>query len=377
VNAAAMPSRRAAAAGAWVPDAIWIARSAAASPLAQRIRTRLPHTPVEIADDLTPADDVARFADGKRRLVLQRHAGSFLHHCPAGTTGLVCCNYLVLNFGSNCPFDCSYCFLQEYVANNPALKVYTNAADGLAELDRVLRAHTERTFRVGTGELIDSLALDHLTDQTCELVPFFATRPNAVLELKTKSAQIDNLLRLDPKDRVVVSWSVNAGVVCDTDEIGTASLAARLAAARRVQDAGYRVGLHFDPLIAFDGWEAAYRAAIDLVFAHVDPRRVAWVSLGSLRMSPRLKAAIKTRPQNGQALSPQLLTSELVPGADGKARVWRGLRVQMYRSMLEWLRQVDERMPRYICMEPASVWERTVGSVPTDREVADTLVGRR
>ena len=69
-----------------------------------------------------PAD----FASGKRRLVLQRHHGTFLQHCPAGTTGMVCCNYLVVNFASNCPYDCSYCFLQDYVANNPAVKIYTN-----------------------------------------------------------------------------------------------------------------------------------------------------------------------------------------------------------------------------------------------------------
>jgi spore photoproduct lyase len=52
-------------------------------------------------------------------LVLQRHRGGFLRHCPAGTAGLVCCNYLVVNLASNCPMDCSYCFLQDYLADAP------------------------------------------------------------------------------------------------------------------------------------------------------------------------------------------------------------------------------------------------------------------
>ena len=103
-----------------------------------------------------------------------------------------------------------------------------------------------------------------------------------------------------------------------------------------MQAAGYQVGFHFDPLIAHDGWEAGYRDTIDAVFRHLDTRRVAWVSLGSLRMTAGLKAAIKARPQHAT-----ILDSELVPGPDGKERVWRGLRVKMYRQMLQWLRDVD------------------------------------
>ena len=77
-----------------------------------------------------------------RRTVLQRESdeflftrqrSTFLEHCPAGTSGLVCCNYLVVTLISNCPMDCSYCFLQEYLANNPTLKVYTNVEDLLSK----------------------------------------------------------------------------------------------------------------------------------------------------------------------------------------------------------------------------------------------------
>ena len=353
----------------WVPDALWIEHGEEDSTLAQRLRARLPETPVHVTDDLSTVEPKADLTAGKRRLLVQRHRGTFLQHCPAGTTGMVCCNYLVMNFGSNCPFDCSYCFLQAYLANNPALKVFTNVADGLAEIDGVLRAHPERTFRIGTGELADSLALDHLTDLSCELVPFFAARPNALLELKTKSDRIDNLLRLDPQDRVVVSWSVNAPAIVAAEEPATASLQARVVAAARVQAAGYKVGLHFDPLIAHDGWEEGYRDVVTMIFSQLDTRRIAWVSLGSLRMTPQLKTAIKTRPQPAA-----VLTSELVPGPDGKERVWRGLRVKMYRRMLEWLRGVDAAMPLYICMEPAGVWEKVFGEALTDREVAHRLV---
>jgi spore photoproduct lyase len=203
-------------------------------------------------------------------------------------------------------------------------------------------------------------------------VPFLAERPNALLELKTKSDCIDNLIGLDPKDRTVISWSLNATAIMTTEEDRTATLDERIAAALRVQAAGYRVGFHFDPIIAHDGWEKGYREVIERVFPRLDTRRIAWVSLGSLRMTPRLKAAIRARSQPSR-----VLTGELVPGPDGKERAWRGLRVKMYRRMLEWLRQIDDRMPVYMCMEAPGVWDKVFGESPTDRALAQRLTARQ
>jgi spore photoproduct lyase len=347
----------------FTPTEVWIERGQENTALVRNALSRMPQVAARFFEP-RQLPSAQTFEEGKRSLVLQPHRGEFLRHCPAGTAGLVCCNYLVINLASNCPFDCSYCFLQEYLSNNPQLTVFTNFDTALAEVDTVLRARPDRTFRIGTGELSDSLALDPIVGLSRELVPFFAARPNAILELKTKSDCVDDLLDLDPCERVVVSWSVNAGPVVDADEHGTASLAGRIAAARRVQDAGYRLGFHFDPLIEFDGWEEGYRAAIAAIFSAVDPSRVAWVSLGSLRLSPGLEQAMRAR-----RLSRHALSAELVRSSDGKSRLWRGLRLRMYRILIAELHAVDSRLPIYLCMEPPGVWQHVVGEIPTDREL--------
>jgi spore photoproduct lyase len=351
----------------YVPEEICIDREALDSTVARTVLARAGRCPVRILD-AREAPPAASVRDGKRRLLLQRHAGTFLRHCPAGTAGLVCCSYLVVNLASNCPMDCSYCFLQDYLAGNGQLKAFTNVEDALREIDAVLRARPDRSFRIGTGELADSLALDPLTGLSRLLVPFFARHRNATLELKTKTDCVDELLDLDPAGRVVVSWSVNAAVLVAREEAGTASLEERVAAAQRVQGAGYRIGLHFDPLIEFDGWEAGYGAAVETIFSAIDPSAVAWVSLGSLRVSRSLRRAIRAR-----GLPQPVLGSELVEGADGKARVWRGLRLRMYALLVERLRAVDPHLPIYLCMEPASIWSRVMGEVPSDRELGMRL----
>ncbi|MBI3795922.1 MAG: radical SAM protein [Deltaproteobacteria bacterium] len=357
------------------PSEILIERGEEDAPVVQRTLARLPEVPVRIVDKGwerggTESNGTDSFAAGKRRLLFTRQHSTFLEHCPAGTPGLVCCNYLVVSLISNCPMDCSYCFLQEYLANNPTLKVFTNVADLLHEVAAVVDRQPWRQFRIGTGELSDSLALDALLGFSADLVPFFAERKNALLELKTKSDCVAGLLTLDPKDRVVVSWSLTPPEIVEREEHGTAAFCARLEAARRVQMAGYKLGFHFDPLIEYPGWEEGYRDTVARVFSTIDPRRVAWVSLGSLRLTPALRVTMRRRfPQT------RLLSGEQVPCADGKWRTFQALRVKMYRALAGWLREAAPQVPLYMCMETAPVWEKVFGRAPTcDKEVARALV---
>ncbi len=359
------------------PKQILIERGEENAPVVLRVLERLPHVPVRIVDKDwerdAPIDQTSdTFAAGKQSLFFTRNRSRFLEHCPAGTPGLVCCNYLVVSLISNCPMDCSYCFLQEYLANNPLLKVYTNVDDLLGEVAAAVDRQPWKQFRIGTGELSDSLALDPLLGFSADIIPFFAKRKNVLLELKTKSDCIDGLLSLDPhnrNERTVVSWTITPAEISDTEEHGTASFAERIEAARRVQEAGYRIGFHLDPLIEYPDWEAGYRGTIDRLFSAIDPHRVAWISLGSLRLTPTLRATVRRRfPRT------RLLSGEQVRCADGKWRTFQPLRVKMYRTISTWLRQAAPTAPLYMCMETAPVWEKVFGQAPScDKEVAHSL----
>ncbi|MGA7871159.1 MAG: spore photoproduct lyase family protein, partial [Candidatus Binatus sp.] len=252
-------------------DAVFVEHGCANSTLATRILRALPReVPVtHLADNDTreaarPASGVPDpFGAGKRRLVIARRKTPFLMPCPAGSSKFACCGYLVLTLASNCPMDCTYCFLQEYLADNPAFQVYANFADSFDELDRLCHNARGRSFRVGTGELADSLAFDSITSVSRDLIDFFAARENLTLELKTKTDEIENLLSMDPRGRVLVSWTLSPDAVYRSSEHLTAAPSARIAAARAVLDAGYRVAFHFDPLIAYPGAERDYLRLID------------------------------------------------------------------------------------------------------------------
>ena len=265
--------------------------------------------------------------------------------------------------------DCSYCYLQDYLSDNASLKVFSNIGDLIDEADRTLRRHRGLFFRIGTGEITDSLALEPYTGIVREIIPYFAEQSNVLLELKTKSDCVDNLLDLDPKGRIVVAWSMNPRPVIERDEHGTASFAERLAAARRCQEAGYRLGFHFDPMIEYPDWENDYQPMVEEIFATVDWRRVSWLSLGVLRETPGLKRVMRQRfPQT------RLLAGEQVPCPDGKLRYFQPQRIQMYRKMVQWIRRFAPTVQIYLCMESKEIWQKVFGFFPAcEKELGNQL----
>jgi spore photoproduct lyase len=358
----------------FVPEAIVVERGVEDAPMVRRCRERLTGVPFTVVEDRRELRSALAgdFAAAKRRLLLAPHRGSFLGHCPAGTRGLACCSYLVMNLASNCPMDCGYCFLQEYLADAAPLTAYVNPEAALAELAQVLDRHADRRFRIGTGELADSLALDPLTGVSAELVPFFAARPNALLELKTKTDAVDELLRHEPKERVVVAWSLAPAAAVALAERGTASVAARLAAARRVLAAGYKVAVHFDPMIEHAGWEEGYRDLVASVAAAVPSDRLAWISMGALRFSPGLKTRVRDRFPGTP-----LLAGEQVPGVDGKWRDFQALRVAMYLRIRAYVEAALPDVPLYLCMETPEVWQRVFGTPPPSEQMLGARLAAR
>jgi len=336
-------------------------------PMVQRMIARLPGLSVRVLKDPAPLfrallQEEDPQGAGKKVLFLSAFPGEFVKKCP-GTQGFICCNYTVVNAATGCPLDCTYCILQLYLRNNPVLRVFVNTEEIFRSLHALFAAHPDRTFRIGTGELTDSLALDPLTGLSRELVPFFARQGKAVLELKTKTDHIENLIDLDHRGRTVIGWSVNPEEVIAAEEKGAASLQARLRAAKRCREAGYRIAFHFDPMVFREGWEKMYAGVVEDLFRSVSPEGIAWISLGGLRFPPALKEIMRER----FSASP-LITGEFVPSPDGKMRYLRSIRVPAYRKMVEWIRAFGPEVPLYLCMESREVWEQVFDRIPSGIE---------
>ena len=50
---------------------------------------------------------------------------------------------------------------------------------------------------------------------------------------------------------------------------------------------------HFDPMIQYPGWQGGYKKLVDTIFERIPKDKIAWLSLGTLRMTPKLKKIIE------------------------------------------------------------------------------------
>ena len=290
-------------------------------------------------------------------MILANQKSEFLKFCP-GTQRHICCGYQILNLVNNCEINCSYCILQGYL-NSPFITVYVNTEDLFSELDQKLTQHPAKIFRIGTGELADSLSTDHLTEYSRELVSFFKDKKNCLLELKTKTTLINNFINEPHNGRTVVAWSMNSAKVAAREESAAPTLGQRLDAAELCQDAGFKIAFHFDPMIYYSQWEKDYSAIVEKIFDKIKPENIVWISLGALRYPPLLDKTIRANHPHSK-----IVYGELFPGIDGKMRYFKPLRIEMFGKMYQWIKKIAPDVFVYLCMESSEVWEKAFGWTP-------------
>jgi len=293
--------------------------------------------------------------DARRDYVfLVESKAAFIKICPC-TKACRRCGYWILNIGFGCPMDCSYCYLQTY-SNVPGLILAANIEDYYKYLEKFDQSLTGK-LRIGTGEFMDSLAFDEYTEYSTALIPFFRNMKNLVLELKTKTNKIGNVLKEEPHDNVVISWSMNTGNMAQKYEKGAPDLNERLESARAAARRGYKIGFHFDPLIYYDKWEDEYRELVEKMFSFDEIRKnTVWISLGSLRYTPGLKQTVEKRFSDNL----MFYEGEFFEDGNGKMRYKKELRIEMYNKMIGWIRSLKTSAWIYLCMEPEDVWQKTL-----------------
>lgn len=346
----------------FTPQNIYIERNTEGSYLVRRLRESFPQAKLVKIDTLKNylKDKKMDLGDYNRRrenifIVYEKY--DFFKRCPC-TKNAFFCGYNIFNLGLGCIYECVYCYLQFYLKNTPGIILPINLNDFFRNFPK--QFYVSQIFqksRLGTGEFSDSLALDNLTEWSGELIDFFRKRAEVYFEFKTKSKNIDNLLKIKPAQNIVVSWSLNPQNIVDSFEFYTASLEERVLSAKACAEYGYKVGFHFDPLIYYKKWEEDYQNLINLLFRHISEEKIAWISLGTLRFNPTLKKIIENRFPDSS-----LLDTDLFLDFDNKLRYPPHLRIMMYRKILSWIRKAGGEIPVYLCMEDKEVWRSVYGA---------------
>lgn len=352
-------------------DTIYIDQSACNSEVSQRVQSLYPADIIHFIDSENSLDknnskknvqmSAEEFNASKKTLLLTTFKGQFFKRCPGATQkkSLTCCNYFVLNLGSQCNMNCSYCYLQSYL-NSKITKIYVNIEDALSELKAIADKHPDQPFRVGTGEIIDSLSLDILTLYSRRLIKFFKQYPRWILEFKTKSDCVEQFIDIPGAANIVVSWSINPPFVINSEEHGTARFEERLSAAKKCRDAGYRVAFHIDPMIYHENWKENYSYLAEELAKNFSARDIQVISIGSLRFQPEQRHLMRERFGFDSLVN----QAEMFPSEGGKLRYDAGLRSEMFSFMYKKLKSLNSDLNIFLCMETPETWIKALEKMP-------------
>jgi spore photoproduct lyase len=215
-----------------------------------------------------------------------------------------------------------------------------------------------------SGELADSLSMEHLTRAAREFIPWFGNTYNGYLFMLTKSDNVDDILNLPHHGHTIITWSINDQRVSQKFEIGAPGFERRLDAAYKVQQAGYPIRLRLDPIVPFDGWKSAYFDTIRNIFKKVSPERI---TLGTLRFEKgfyNMRNVIFTTgselPSLLETMNP-MFEPKVIDGfkspKSGKYSFSDDKRAEIFRYIIGHIRKFSD-CKIALCKESGSLWKR-------------------
>jgi spore photoproduct lyase len=200
------------------------------------------------------------------------------------------------HLAEGCPAHCQYCYLASSLQGPPVIRVFANLPQILANLAGYERSGQPTSFEVSC--YTDPLGIEHLTGSLAECIRYFGTRTDGYLRWVSKFDNVETLLDLPHNGHTRCRVSVNAALVSRQLEGGTASVADRLQALRRLalpraQGGGnYPVGLVIAPIMAIEDWQTHYTQLLDDISTVLDFDCDLTIELISHRFTPGSKTVL-------------------------------------------------------------------------------------
>ena len=263
-----------------------------------------------------------------------------------------------------CFYQCDWCYLKlTYRAAFPFITIRAQYDKIKEQLHKRL-SQTSDPVIFNTGELADSLSMEHLTGAAREFIPWMGNTENGYLFMLTKSDNVDDILDLPHKNRTIIAWSMNNKRVSQKFEIGAPPFERRLNAAAKIQKAGYPVRIRLDPMVPFEGWRKAYSATIKQIFSKITPERI---TLGTLRFEEgfyNMRNSIFTSGpdlpnfiEEMEPMFPPKRFSGLKKPKSGKYSFTEDKRSEIFGFAYNEIRKYSDCRIA-LCKESASVWKK-------------------
>jgi len=278
---------------------------------------------------------------------------------------MMCPHFDRLKLASNgCFYQCDWCYLKlTYRAAFPFITVRAQYNKIKEQIHKRL-SRTNEQVMFNSGELADSLSMEHLTRAGREFIPWFGNSDNGYLFMLTKSDNVDHILDLPHNGHTIIAWSMNNEMVSRKFEIGAPAFERRLEAARKAQKSGYSVRIRLDPIVPFNGWQESYAETIKTTFSKISPERI---TLGTLRFEEgfyKMRNTFFTSgpdlPEFMEDMQP-MFPAKKFPGLkrpkSGKYSFSEEKRAEIFSFAIHEIRKYSD-CKIALCKESAFVWKK-------------------
>ena len=291
-----------------------------------------------------------------------------LGHCPVNSPQTRCCQLYTLDVVRGCPLNCAYCSLQTF-SHAQEIMVTDHLAEKLAALPL-----PDHPIHIGTGQASDSLIWGNQFGILDDLLAWATKHPQVILELKTKSNQVEALLAMKQQGKVppnvIVAWSLNPPALA-AEEPYAASVEARLTAAAKVADAGIWVGFHWHPMIHYQGWARDYQELATEMLRRFSPEQVMMLSLGTLTYTAKVMAQIRATSLQQKKTTKVLQIPWAVCGS--KYSYPLETKREMFKQAYQFFQPWHQKVYFYLCMEDASLSPLVGHAYQSNEEFAEDL----
>ncbi len=332
---------------------IFVEKDSTSYPQFQNIRERFSQVPITEIDAIEDVFGRVKKPYLQKRdnlqLFLGKKKGTLLKEAP-DAYGLAGEPHYYFIHAYNCIYECEYCYLQGYF-NSPDIVLFLNHQEIGEEIERTwkesLNKDPSKRIWFHAGEFSDSLALSHLSGEIPFYFDLFSKEPRAMLELRTKSANIKGLLEQKPLPNIITSFSLSPEKRIRATDLKTPALSHRVKVIRSLQEAGHPVAIHLDPIIHEDNFIKTYSELFQTLKSELDLPKIEYVSMGVVRFTSQVFHQVKKNyPQS------ELLAAEFSSSFDGKVRYPRPFRLWILGKIKDLAFQVGLTKEQvYLCME--------------------------
>jgi spore photoproduct lyase len=260
----------------WMPEQVLFTPAALAEPWGQQIfsRTESLNLPIEILPHnrltgLRGENERETYQISKRTLAVVTAPPSSFKLSPIPPSA-----DWQFHLAEGCPAHCQYCYLAGSLQGPPVIRAFANLPQTLANLAAYERSGAATSFEVSC--YTDPLGIEHLTGSLAECIRYFGTRKDGYLRWVSKFDAVEPLLELPHNGHTRCRVSVNAAPVSGRFEGGTAAVADRLQALRKLAlptargGGGYPVGVVIAPIMPIEDWESHYTELLDSIATALD-----------------------------------------------------------------------------------------------------------